>query len=89
MNDILVANIALAAYFVSSALFISITIISPVERINGAYNSFIISVASLLSVPIITLSGFKKSSQAVPSFKNSGLEITSNVKLHSRLFNSV
>ena len=78
MNDIFVARKELAAYFVISADFTSITItLFPVLK-NGEYISCIIRVALSEFEPIITLSGCKKSSTALPCFKNSGLETTSN-----------
>ena len=81
INEILVASIAFAEYFVISALAISIKIIVSLFRTIGRYSSFIMSAAFSLSVPIIIRSGFKQSDTAVPSFKNSGLDITSNVML--------
>ena len=70
---------AFAAYFVISALAISIKIIFSLFFTNGTYNSFIIFAAASLSVPITILSGRWQSVIAVPSFKNSGFEITSKV----------
>ena len=66
-----------AAYFVSSADFSSITKIGFPERTKGLYSFCISSVARVLEEPMIILSGFKKSSTANPSLKNSGLETTS------------
>jgi len=66
----------LAAYLVSSAERTSITMILSCVRLNGAYNSLIISSAARSSVPIIILSGLMQSLTAAPSFKNSGFETT-------------
>ena len=74
---ILVASIALEAYFVISADNISINIIRKLFSRKGRYNLDIKSSAFLLSTPTITLSGLIKSFIAAPSFKNSGLEATS------------
>jgi hypothetical protein len=45
---------------------------------KGLYKLFIKSSALSLSSPTTILSGFKKSSIAAPSFRNSGFEATSN-----------
>ena len=50
------------------------------ERINGSYNSSIIVLVFSFEVPTTTLSGFIKSSTAIPSLRNSGFEATSNSK---------
>ena len=78
MKVILVARNELAAYFVNSADFSSIKYIGFPWRTNGLYNSSRIFLAFADSVPITTLSGFKKSETAYPSLKNSGFETTSN-----------
>ena len=80
MKEILVANIAFAAYLVISADGISIEIIGCPFNTKGLYNFFNTSSARCEATPITILSGFKKSSTAAPSFKNSGLEATSNSK---------
>ena len=78
IKEIFVANIALAAYLVISALRKSMLIKRSLLLIKGAYNSRIKAKAFSFSVPTITLSGNIKSSIAMPSFKNSGLLTTSN-----------
>ena len=45
-------------------------------RTKGAYSSTMIARAFASLVPTTTRSGFRKSSTAVPSFRNSGLETT-------------
>ena len=78
IKDILVASIEFAAYFIISAEGISVIMIRSDTSIKGLYNFDIISRAFILSTPITTLSGLIKSFIAAPSFKNSGLEATSN-----------
>jgi hypothetical protein len=73
MNEIRVASIAFAAYFVISADGMSMKMIGFPVRTNGAYSSAITLRAWSLSTPITTRSGFMKSSIAAPSFRNSGL----------------
>lgn len=73
IKDIRVASMQLAAYLVSSALAGSIKIIRLFFRINGEYNCFSNSITAGFVVPIITRSGFIKSSTAEPSLRNSGL----------------
>ena len=77
MNEIFTASSELAAYFVISALALSITRMGAPPRTNGAYRSFITSAARWLAAPITTRSGFRKSSIAAPSFMNSGFDTTS------------
>ena len=77
MKEILVAKNAFAAYFVNSALLSSMKRIGLPWRVKGLYSSSMISRALLLVVPTTTRSGFKKSSTAKPSRRNSGLETTS------------
>jgi len=80
INEMRVASIPLAAYFVISADAISMNIIGNPFNVNGLYN-FSIRVCDLtLSTPTTTLSGFIKSFTATPSLRNSGLEATSNSK---------
>ena len=76
IKEIFIAKKALAAYFVSSALFTSMNSNGFPCLTKGAYNLLRISMAFSLSVPITTLSGFMKSSTATPSLKNSGLLTT-------------
>ena len=76
MNEILVASIALAAYFESSALAQSITMIGAPVRVNGLCRATISSAAFGSSAPMTTRSGFMKSSTAAPCFRNSGLLTT-------------
>jgi hypothetical protein len=78
MKEMRVASIALAAYFVSSADGMSMWRIGLPVRTNGAYSSSMTSAARALSEPMTTRSGFRKSSIAAPSFRNSGLLTTSN-----------
>ncbi|MBA7589142.1 hypothetical protein ES708_31218 [subsurface metagenome] len=75
---ILVASIEFAAYLVISAEGISINNNGCPFRRNGLYSRSIAFSAFFDSIPITIRSGFKKSSIADPSFKNSGLEATSN-----------
>ena len=74
MNEMRVASIAFAAYFVISADGMSMTMSGFPVRTNGAYNSSMTLAASSESTPTTTRSGFMKSSTAAPSFRNSGLE---------------
>jgi hypothetical protein len=76
MNEIRVASMAFAAYLVSSADEMSITMSGLPVRTKGAYSSSITRAASGESTPTTTRSGFMKSSTAAPSFRNSGLEQT-------------
>jgi hypothetical protein len=76
MNEILVASSALAAYFTISALFGDMRWMRFRWRLNGAYNRSISRKAASSSVPTTMRSGFRKSSIAAPSFKNSGLLTT-------------
>ena len=84
MNEMRVASIAFAAYLQSSALAQSIIMIGAPVRVNGAYNSRIMSAARGSSAPITTRSGFMKSSIAAPCFRNSGLLTTLNGWVVSR-----
>jgi len=76
MNEIRVASMALAAYFVSSALAQSIIMMGEPVRVKGSYNSSISACARGSSAPTTTRSGFMKSSIAAPCFRNSGLLTT-------------
>ena len=78
MNEMRVASIALAAYFVISADGMSMKMIGFPVRTNGAYSSPMTWADSGESTPTITRSGFMKSSTAAPSFRNSGFEHTWN-----------
>jgi hypothetical protein len=78
MKLILVASIALAAYLVSSAERMSMTIMRSRLRVNGSYRVRIMSAARVLLLPTMTRSGFMKSAIAAPSFRNSGFETVSN-----------
>ncbi len=79
MNEMRVASMALAAYFVTSAEAMSMKRTRlPPWRVNGEYSSPMTALASSSSTPITTRSGFMKSSIAAPSFRNSGLEHTAN-----------
>ena len=79
MNEIRVASIALAAYFVISADGMSMKMSGLPVRTNGAYSSSNTRAAVSDSIPTMTRSGFMKSSIAAPSLRNSGLEQTWNV----------
>ena len=83
-----VANIELAAYLVISAEGISIKITRKLFNSIGRYSRVNNSLARSDSTPITTLSGFMKSSIALPSFKNSGFDATSNSIFTPRLSNS-
>ena len=74
MNEMRVASIALAAYLVSSAEAGSMTRIGLPVRTKGSYSSRMSASTCGSSVPITTRSGFRKSSTAAPSFRNSGFE---------------
>src|SRR5881396_3058450 len=78
MNEIRVASIAFAAYFVISADGTSMKMIGLPVRTNGAYSSPMTCAATWESTPTTTRSGFMKSSTAAPSFRNSGFEHTWN-----------
>ena len=78
MNEIRVASIAFAAYFVISADGTSMKMIGLPVRTNGAYSSPMTCAASWESTPTTTRSGFMKSSTAAPSFRNSGFAHTWN-----------
>ena len=67
-----------AAYFVISAEGISMNMTRKLLRRNGLYNLVINFLARSESTPTTTRSGLIKSLIALPSFKNSGLEATSN-----------
>ena len=77
MNDILVASIAFATYFVISDDLTSIKTNLSWFITNDEYNSFNVSKTSSFSAPITILSGCMQSSIALPSFRNSGLEAIS------------
>ncbi|CCY82174.1 uncharacterized protein BN473_02407 [Prevotella sp. CAG:1185] len=83
-----VASIEFAAYFVISALGISINITRKLFSKNGLYNFVNIFFAFSLLTPTTTLSGLIKSLIALPSFKNSGLLATSNGTSTPRLASS-
>ena len=68
---------AFAAYLVSSADSVFMTMNWSVLSKNGAYRFAITSVACGLSLPITTRLGLRKLRTALPSCKNSGLETTS------------
>ncbi len=76
INVIFVARNEFAAYFVSSALFSSMTMIGLPVRTKGSYNSAKVSAVFLSLVPMTIRSGFKESCSAVPSLRNSGLDTT-------------
>ena len=80
MNEMRVASIAFAAYFVISADAMSMKITGFPVRTNGAYSSAITLRARSLSTPRTTRSGLRKSSTAAPSFRNSGFDTTWNGK---------
>ncbi len=77
MNEIRVASMAFAAYFVSSAERTSMNRTGCSARTNGAYSSAITARARSEETPTTTRSGRMKSSIAAPSFRNSGFETTS------------
>ena len=83
-----VANIELAAYFIISALGMSVKITRKLFKRKGLYNLVINSLALSDSTPTTTLSGLIKSLMAAPSFRNSGLEATSKGISTPRLSNS-
>ncbi len=76
MNEIRLASMAFAAYLVTSADAMSMNRTGLPVRTNGSYKRAITSLASSLSTPMTTRSGFMKSSTALPSLRNSGLEPT-------------
>ena len=78
MNEMRVASIAFAAYFVSSAERMSMKRTGCSARTNGAYRSAITARARSEATPTTTRSGRMKSSIAAPSFRNSGFDTTSN-----------
>ena len=78
MNEMRVASIAFAAYFVSSAERMSMKRTGCSARTNGAYSSAMTARARSEATPTTTRSGRMKSSIAAPSFRNSGFETTSN-----------
>ena len=73
INEIFNAKNALEAYFISSALSISV---KKLELLLGlmVYKVLLIFSELLLSTPQTTLSGLRKSSIADPSLKNSGFD---------------
>ena len=77
MKLIFVASIALAAYFVSSALRGSINMIFSWFRLNASYIRLNSSHTDFELTPMMIRSGRNASATAEPSFKNSGLEQTS------------
>ena len=88
MKLIRVASMELAAYFIISALGISVKITRKLFSIKGRYNWLITFFALSESTPITTRSGLMKSFMAAPSFRNSGLLATSKGISTPRLFNS-
>ncbi len=76
MNVIFIASIALAAYFVSSALSGVITKYGAPRRTTGSYNSRIKSAGSECRTPTMILSQCMRSCTAEPSRRNSGLLTT-------------
>ena len=76
INETFRARKALEAYFIISALSISVKRTGASLRFKGLYNSFKVSSAFLSVTPQTTLSGLIKSSIADPSLKNSGLDDT-------------
>ena len=78
MNEILVARNALAASLIISALAMSVrTSGAP----SGSYSSTTASPAQSPSSPTTTRSGWRKSSSAEPSLRNSGQETYANPAL--------
>ena len=73
-----VASIELAAYLVISAEGISMNITRKLLSKNGLYSLDMIFLARSESTPTTTRSGLMKSLMALPSFRNSGLDATSN-----------
>ena len=88
MNEIRVANIAFAAYFVISAEGMSMKITRKFWSMSGRYKRVITSCAFSDSVPTTTRSGDMKSLMAAPSFRNSGFEATSKGTCTPRLSSS-
>ena len=88
MKLIRVASMELAAYFIISALGISVKITRKLFSIKGRYNWLITFFALSESTPITTRSGLMKSFMAAPSFRNSGLLATSKGISIPRLSNS-
>ena len=73
-----VASMLFAAYLVISAEVTSMKITRKLFSRKGRYSRLISSFARSLSTPTTTRSGLMKSLMALPSFRNSGLEATSN-----------
>ena len=69
----LVARKALVAYLISSAELGSVT---RTGTGKGSYSAATLAAEASSVAPMITRSGFMKSSMAVPSRRNSGLETT-------------
>jgi hypothetical protein len=88
MNEMRVASIAFAAYFVSSAERTSITSTRSWLRWNGEYTARIAAIARGSLPPITMRSGRMKSSTAAPSFRNSGFDTTANGISTPRFFNA-
>ena len=86
MKLILVANMQLAAYLVNSALRTPMTMIFSWLRLNGSESSRSCFSARTLLVPMTMRSGRWQSATAAPSFKNSGLDTTSNSMSTPRAF---
>ncbi len=81
MNDTRIASIVFDAYFVSSLDRGSVTTRRSPDSCSGAYRARSVSRASSLRAPSTMRSGRKKSSTAVPSFRNSGFDTTSSATL--------
>ena len=74
---ILIANIELLAYLISSDDRLVVKIIGKLLSKCFLYIEFKVDIEFLFFVPKIILSGFSKSKIAEPSLKNSGFETTS------------
>ena len=81
MKVIFVAKNEFAAYFINSAVSLSVNIIGVSSKYKGLYNSFNIFLAFSDLHPITTRSGRIKSLIAEPSLRNSGFDATSNLRL--------
>ena len=81
MKLIFVARNALLAYLISSAVATFVTTNGTSIRFSGLYRSRRIAIACGSSAPITTRSGRRKSSTALPSRRNSGLDATEHSTL--------
>ena len=88
INEIRVASMELAAYFVISAEGMSMKMTRKLLMRNGLYRRVSSFLAFSLSTPTTTRSGLIKSLMALPSFRNSGFEATSNGISTPRFFSS-